>query len=129
MLYHGGGGINMFAEKQLVIGVVLFYIHHFLSKYSSSYPKTPFRWYIGDLLSLIVCVPIFVNIQIALKIRTNKTNATGDIIFYTILFSIYYEIILPKKSNLFTGDIIDIACYFVSGMILYLSLCWKKNEL
>ena len=129
MLYRGGGDINMFAKKQLIISVVLFYTHHFLSKYSSVYSNTPFRWYLGDLLSIIVCVPVFINIQIALKIRTNRTNATCDILFYTILFSIYYEIILPKKSNLFTGDIVDIAFYFISGMILYLSLYWEKQKI
>jgi hypothetical protein len=124
MLYRGGGDIKIFAKKQLLIGLILYYTHFFLSKYSSVYIHTSFRWYLGDLLSLIVCVQIFINIQIALKIRSYKTNIAFDIFFYFVIFSVYYEIILPMQSKLFTSDVFDIICYFISGIILFLSLYW-----
>jgi len=85
------------------------------------YNFTFIRWYIADVLALIVCIPIFVNAQIIFRVRKKEYITIIDIIIYFILFSIYFEIIGPKYLKNLTGDVFDIITYGIGGLILYFS--------
>jgi hypothetical protein len=104
----------------MFMGIIIYSIHYIISRIFDSYNLLPVRWYIGDFLALIVCVPLFVNLQIILGLKKNKT-LTFEIIFYFIIFTLLYEIILPLKNNKLTADLYDCIAYALGGLFLYIT--------
>ncbi len=51
--------------------------------------------------------------------RDRPPLSTGEMIGSIIVFSLIFEWIFPALSEDFTGDIIDIAAYFVGGLLYY----------
>lgn len=112
---------NFVAVFQMTVASCLYWLHRFLIVKSEFYSHCVFRFYIADFLALIVCVPIFVNSQILFQVRRPTCICLGEIIFYAILFSLYFEIIGPKFFMHFTSDVFDCLAYFAGGAILYFS--------
>jgi hypothetical protein len=106
---------------QMCIGICLYIIHYTLRELLSAYNKTPMRWYFGDILALIVCIPIIINFQIIFKIRRKYYITLVDILIYFILFAFYFEIIGPIYKNNLTSDPVDIIAYLIGGILLYYS--------
>ena len=52
------------------------------------------------------------------KDRTIRLNIF-TIISLVALFSLYFEFYLPKQSTRYTGDLWDVVCYFLGGMLFY----------
>jgi uncharacterized protein YybS (DUF2232 family) len=106
---------------QMVTGLLFYLIHFLLKKYVYGYNFTVIRNHFADYLTLIVCVPVFVHIQILFGRKRKKYITAFDIILYFLIFSIYGEIVLPKYRKNITGDYLDIIAYAVGGIVLYLS--------
>jgi hypothetical protein len=124
---------KLIAIPQMSAGIIIYIIHFILVRTCPSYNAIPIRWYIGDILSLIVCVPLFCNIEILLGLKKNK-KLLFETIFYFIIFSLLYEVILPLKNKELTSDLFDIVSYAFSGFILIftdmkLNLGLKKHRI
>ena len=105
----------------MFIGTMLYSGHYFLKTYSKDYQTTFVRNHFGDFLALIVCVPLFVNIQIMFKVRESVKIRLSEIIFFFCIFSVLYEFICPYFLNRMTADIIDVLSYALGGIVLYFS--------
>jgi hypothetical protein len=113
--------IQLVAIPQFCIGMVLYSIHYILVRLVPEYNLTVIRCYAADVLALIVCIPIFVNSQIFFKVRKRYYITKFDVIAYFILFSLYFEIIMPNYLSNLTGDKFDILAYAIGGSTLYFS--------
>jgi len=120
--------IKFIAIPQMLIGIFLYGIHFLLKENFHQYNFTPFRWYFGDTLALIVSIPLFVNLQIIFMNRQYLFIGFNEIIFWWLLFSIYYEIIMPQKFEKITGDPIDVLAYAIGGCLLYFSQDFGKKR-
>jgi len=109
------------ALYQMLIGMILYSGHYFLKNHSTAYKTTYIRNYLGDFLALIVCVPLFVNIQIMFKVRGSEKIRLYEITFFFCVFSILYEVICPYLLNRMTSDIFDVLFYGLGGVVLYFS--------
>jgi len=109
------------ALYQMFLGMMLYSVHYFLKNYSIDYQKTNIRNYLGNFLALIVCVPLFVNIQIMFKVRKSKKIKFSEIAFFFCVFSVLYEVICPYFLNRMTADIVDVLFYALGGIVLYFS--------
>ena len=105
----------------MYIGLILYLLHYAFRTFSDDYKTTFLRNYSGDFLALIVCVPLFTNIQILFGVRKSEKIKLKEIIFFFILFSLLFEIICPYILNKMTSDIFDVVFYALGGTILYFS--------
>jgi len=107
-------------------GLIFYFIHIILRNILLSYNFTLIRQYIADYLTLIFCIPLFVNIQVIFNVRKKFYIAFYEIILYFSIISIFCEIIGPKYSKHMTADPIDILLYLLGGIVLYFSQDIKK---
>jgi predicted neutral ceramidase superfamily lipid hydrolase len=118
----------MLGIPQMIVGSLFYLIHYLLKLFVYKYNFTMIRNYFADYLTLIVCVPIFVNIQLLCGIKRKKYITIFDIILFFLIFSIYGEIILPKYNKDITGDYFDIIAYGIGGIVLYISTKVKCKQ-
>jgi len=109
------------ALYQMFIGMILYSGHYFLKNYSNDYKTTYIRNHLGDFLALIVCVPLFVNIQIIFNVRDSTKIRFSEIAFFFCIFSVLYELICPYLLHRMTADIVDVVYYALGGIMLYFS--------
>ena len=117
------------ALYQMVIGMVFYLLHYCLKSYSNGYQTTYLRNYFGDFLALIVCVPLFINIQIIFRVRKSGKIKLSEIVFFFCVFSILYEIICPYILNRMTADIFDVLFYALGGIVLFISQNIEKESM
>jgi hypothetical protein len=121
--------IKFVAFPQMVTGILLYGVHYILKNNLQAYNYTSFRWYFSDTLALIVSVPFFVNLQIVFMRRQYLFIGFNEIVFWWLVFSIYYEILMPQKIATITGDPLDIVAYAIGGCILYFSQDFSKKNI
>jgi len=119
---------SIIALPQMSLGAALYLLHRVLDYCIEQYKYTVFRWYFADTLALIVCVPLFVNIEICFIQREHYISIT-DILMFFVWFVIKFEILLPMERESATRDLFDIVAYAVGGCILYCSQDLKKQTL
>lgn len=102
-------------------GLIFYFIHIILRNIILSYNFTLIRQYIADYLTLIFCIPLFVNIQVIFNIRKRFYITFYEIVLYFLIISIFCEIIGPMYSKHMTSDPIDLILYLIGGIVLYFS--------
>lgn len=107
------------AVPEMLTGMSIYAIHYLLRWISASYNSTLFRGYIADILALIVCVPLFANIQVFFKVRRFPQIRFVEIVLYLCIFSILYEGVAPMIADRATADWLDVFAYASGGMILW----------
>jgi len=112
---------TLLAFPQMITGLIFYFSHILLRVFVHSYNFTLIRFHIANFLALIVCVPLFANLQIFLKIRRKNYISVLEILLYFILFSLFFEFIFPLFFENVTGDLFDIIFYAIGGLTLYLS--------
>lgn len=81
--------------------------------------------YINDYLTDLYSVPMFcytIKIFVNTFINNKWRPDFNFILTSTLYIAISFELIYPQLSDLYTFDVIDIACYFSGGLIYYLIL-------
>ena len=106
---------------QFDFGAFFYLIHLLLRKFVPSYGGTIFRNYLADFLALIVVMPIIVNFQIFLNSRKLFFVTKKEVLGYSCLYCIVFEIISPFILNRGTSCLVDGVAYFLGGLILYFS--------
>lgn len=76
--------------------------------------------YLNDLL----CIPLILGV-LTFIIRQLKKNHRfklpfGFIFILSSYYAVYFEYYLPKNNSRYTSDWIDVALYFLGGMLFYL---------
>lgn len=79
-----------------------------------------FSSYLNDLL----CMPVVLGICLFLIRRFNKKKQLKISLFSCLslaaLYSIYFEIYLPKVTQRYTADPVDALLYFIGAIVFYL---------
>ena len=96
-------------------------IHRYLIGISEFYKTSAFRVFFGDFLALIVCIPIFATSQKFFGLRKKQKIYFTEVLSYSLMFSLYFEVIGPKYNTTFTRDLWDVVAYFLGASVLYLS--------
>ena len=76
-------------------------------------PATPFlHAYFEDLIAIpvILGIALFMT-QWLLKKWRSYTISLRDLILLTVVFSLYFEVILPRFNAHFSSDLVDVGCY------------------
>ena len=110
---------NTICFPQFVTGSILYGIHRLFIGLFEFYKTSFVRGFFGDFLALIVCIPIFATSQKIFGLRKKNKIYLLEVIGYTILFSLYFELIGPKFNRTLTGDVLDVIAYFLGAMTLY----------
>ena len=115
------------ALPQMLTGIVIYLLHIVLRNVLIQYNYTLIRYYIADYITLIICIPLFINIQVYFNVRKTNYIKLYEILFYFIIFSVYFEFIGPRLfPKRMTQDPLDIFFYLLGGLVLYFSQKAKK---
>lgn len=76
--------------------------------------------HLNDFLVIPIVATICLNVVWIIKEDWSIRLDIFTIISLVILFSVAFEYYLPKQSPMYTGDILDVVCYFLGGVVFYL---------
>lgn len=88
------------------------------------------RWidsYLDDILFPMVLFPILSFLFQMLKIPSFRPLPTFLVFLITLMFTVYFEYILPQTSTRYTADPADVLCY-AAGTFLFQIVQNKKYE-
>jgi len=87
----------------------------------------PLPLFANNYLNDLLCMPIVLKLcQYAIRfIKKDKHIVIPIKISFTltVLYAIYFELLLPKFTNRYTADFIDVILYFI-GLLFYI---WIEN--
>ncbi len=99
-----------------------------LTIYMAQQLMIPLPWFANNYLNDLLCMPIVLKIcQYAVRYIKKDKHITIPIkisFVLTMLYALYFELLLPKFSDRYTGDVIDILLYFI-GLLFFL---WIENQ-
>lgn len=75
--------------------------------------------YLNDFLVIPMVATAALNVVWLVKGDKNIRLNIFTIFSLVALFSIYFEFYLPMQSHRYTGDIMDVLCYFLGGVVFY----------
>lgn len=91
--------------------------------YETEIESNLLTFYFEDLIALpIILKTALLLIQSISKSWRFYRISLRDLLIITLLFSLYYEGILPILSENFTADWLDLVCYFIGSASFYLIL-------
>lgn len=89
-------------------------------KYFSGIRSNWIFHYLNDFLAIPIVATICLHaVWFIKKDYILRLNAF-TILSLIALFSIFFEYYLPQQSHRYTGDIWDVVCYFLGGIVFYL---------
>lgn len=76
---------------------------------------------IRNFLMDLLCMPVICGMILFLFrfFRTNFHLTAAHLISLTLMYAIYFEVILPPISTRYTGDIWDVVMYAIGAIIFY----------
>ncbi|WP_107038960.1 hypothetical protein [Brumimicrobium mesophilum] len=80
--------------------------------------------YLADLLSIFLVNTFTLWCIRKIKNRPYLELPIPLILMSVVMFSIFFEFVLPQKSSIYIYDPWDVLCYFISGMA-YIFWRWK----
>lgn len=88
------------------------------------YCNVPMPIFITSYLKDFLCIPIIATLGLHVvwflkKDKSIRLNAF-TLISLVLMYSIYFEYFLPKHSNFYVADWLDIICYSLGGLIFYI---------
>lgn len=80
------------------------------------------QWVFSHLNDLL-CIPVvsFISLHFIWILKRDKSIRIpgAGIVLLVFLYSLYFEVYLPRVSSRYTGDWIDVLCYVAGGGIFY----------
>jgi len=81
----------------------------------------------NDLWLIPCALPLVLWIQHRLGLRSDRVPTGPEIFGHLILWSLLFEWIGPKFMSHATGDLMDVFCYWIGGLMAW--LWWHRNSL
>lgn len=81
--------------------------------------------YAADLLCMPIILSIILFIVQRLKRNDSLALPLSGIIFVTAYWAIYFEYYLPRSSNTYTADALDVVMYII-GMLSF--IVWQRRQ-
>lgn len=79
-------------------------------------------------MALIVCVPLFTNFQMLLRVRETTFIRFWEVALYWFLFSLVFEVFSPLVLKRGFADVWDVVAYAIGGVLLYVSQYLQKGR-
>lgn len=89
-----------------------------LKKYDVELPYF-IQCYFADLLALPITLSAIRYLLSKYSGQSDYSLSLGKITFAILYFSLFFEWLLPRYSNSYTGDFFDFICYFLGGVIYF----------
>ena len=103
----------------VLLSLAVFFVVQSLKFFSISGPDWIFH-HLNDFLALpIVATLCLHGVWLIKKDKTIRLNAF-TILSLVALFSFVFEYYLPKQDYRYTGDVWDVVCYGLGGLIFYI---------
>ena len=101
-----------------LLSLLLFLGVQFLKLYAIGGPDWIFH-HLNDFLVIpLVAIACLHGVWSIKKDPTIRLNGF-TILSLVVLFSFFFEYYLPQQSHRYTGDIWDVVCYFLGGLVFY----------
>jgi len=88
-------------------------------KYFSIHAPDWVFFYLNDFLTIPIVATFCLHAVWFIKRDRSLRLSFSTIFSLVVMYSVYFEIYLPTVSERYTGDILDIICYFAGGLIFY----------
>jgi len=100
------------------VSTVIFLVVQGMKYFSVSAPNWVFH-YLNDFL--VIPMVAFLSLYIVWFLKKDRSIRLNvfTILSLSGLFSVFFEYYLPQQSHRYTGDIWDVACYFMGGAIFF----------
>lgn len=103
----------------VIFSLVLFLCVQSLKFFSLSGPNWIF-YHLNDFLVIPIAATVCLHGVWLIKKDSNIRLNIFTIVSLVALFSFVFEFYLPRQSYRYTGDIWDVICYFLGGIMFYL---------
>ena len=110
-------GLLKLFPKIFYIALLFYILNQFLLK--QFFTLNLLHYYMNDFLFPIIFIPAIFFLRQQLKLTNRKRPGFWFIIGFCIIFSIFFELIIPKLQNLSIGDPDDVFAYFLGGITLH----------
>lgn len=80
--------------------------------------------YLADLLCIIIVNTFALWLIRKIKNLPHYEFSIGTVSLSMLLFSVYFEVVLPQVNSYHVADVWDILCYLISGFVY---LFWRKT--
>ena len=108
------GSIGLFAVNRWILKP-----HHIGGAFTQGY--------LNDVICLPLFLPLILGVQRSLGVRRhNGSPRLWEVIQHAIVFSIIFEMILPRYPHIWrtTADPLDAFCYFFGGIVAW--VIWRR---
>lgn len=80
--------------------------------------------YLADLLCIIIVNTFALWLIRKIKNLPHYEFSIGTVSLSVLLFSVYFEVVLPQVNSYHVADVWDVLCYLISGFVY---LFWRKT--
>ena len=102
----------------VLLSLVVFLCVQCLKLFSVADPNWVFH-HLNDFLVIPMVATVSLNSAWLIKNDNTIRFNLFTIMSLVLLFSVVFEYYLPQQSYRYTGDIWDVVCYFLGGMVFY----------
>lgn len=80
--------------------------------------------YLNGYLTDAIAVPVIANLGLWFQRRVMIKNdyyvlSPGHVVFIVVAVSVWFEVVLPRYSLMYTADVVDAVLYVVGGLFFY----------
>lgn len=108
----------------VLVSVAVFFFVQSLKFFSVPAPDWIFH-YLNDFLVIPIVATFGLHVVWLAKKDTSLRINPFTILSLVILYSLFFEFYLPTTSTRYTGDIYDVLCYGLGGIIFYILQYFK----
>lgn len=102
----------------VLLSLVVFLCVQSLKSFTIAGPNWTFH-YLNDFLAIPIVATFCLNGVWFIKKDNNIRLNIFTILSLVALFSLVFEYYLPQQSYRYTGDICDVVCYFLGGVVFF----------
>ncbi|WP_164905144.1 hypothetical protein [Aequorivita ciconiae] len=88
-------------------------------KYFSGIPSNWVFHYLNDFLAIPIVATVCLNVVWLIRNDYSLRLNLFTVLSLVALFSVFFEYYLPQQSHRYTGDVWDVVCYFLGGVVFY----------
>jgi hypothetical protein len=113
-------------HRYIFLSLVVFICVQLLKYFSIAAPQWIFN-HLNDFLTIPLVATVGLHGVWFLKKDYSLRLSAFTVFSLVVFYSVFFEYYLPQQSHRYTGDIWDVVCYFLGGVVFYF-LQRKENS-
>lgn len=105
-------------HRYILVSLVVFFCVQTLKYFSIVAPKWVFN-HLNDFLTIPLVATVGLHGVWLLKKDYSLRLDIFTIFSLVAFYSVFFEYYLPQQSHRYTGDVWDVVCYFLGGIVFY----------